>query len=239
MKLLTGNQVGALLVDYVIKMNKAQIDKTSTVVKTVVTSELGAAIAKANGCRVVETLTGFKFIGEQMCIYEKTGYKFVIGYEESYGYLVGMHARDKDAVVSSMLICEMACYYKNQGKTLVDVMEDIYAEYGYYLDKLDNFTLKGIDGLEKIGAIMKEMRENGKALLSDVITVYDYSKGIDDLPKSDVLKFIFEDGSWIAIRPSGTEPKIKIYYSIRGESKDEATKVLEARRAVIARVIDA
>ncbi|MBE6624582.1 MAG: phospho-sugar mutase [Ruminococcaceae bacterium] len=239
MKLLTGNQVGALLVDYVIKMNKAQIDKTSTVVKTVVTSELGAAIAKANGCRVVETLTGFKFIGEQMCIYEKTGYKFVIGYEESYGYLVGMHARDKDAVVSSMLICEMACYYKNQGKTLVDVMEDIYAEYGYYLDKLDNFTLKGIDGLEKIGAIMKEMRENGKSLLSDVVTVYDYSKGIDDLPKSDVLKFIFEDGSWIAIRPSGTEPKIKIYYSIRGESKDEATKVLEARRAVIARVINA
>ena len=239
MKLLTGNQVGALLVDYVIKMNKDQIDSTSTVVKTVVTSELGSTIAKANGCRVVETLTGFKFIGEQMGICEKTGNKFVIGYEESYGYLVGMHARDKDAVVSSMLICEMACYYKNQGKTLVDVMEDIYAEYGYYLDKLDNFTLKGIDGLEKIGAIMKEMRENGTKLLDGVVTVYDYSKGIDDLPKSDVLKFVFEDGSWIAIRPSGTEPKIKIYYSIRGNDKDEATKTLEKYRAVIASVINA
>jgi phosphoglucomutase len=239
MKLLTGNQVGALLVDYVIKMNKDQIDETSTVVKTVVTSELGSTIAKANGCRVVETLTGFKFIGEQMGICEKTGKKFVIGYEESYGYLVGMHARDKDAVVSSMLICEMACYYKNQGKTLVDVMEDIYAEYGYYLDKLDNFTLKGIDGLEKIGAIMKEMRGNGTKLLDGVVTVYDYSKGIDDLPKSDVLKFVFEDGSWIAIRPSGTEPKIKIYYSIRGNDKDEATKTLEKYRAVIASVINA
>ena len=239
MKLLTGNQVGALLVDYVIKMNKDQIDETSTVVKTVVTSELGSTIAKANGCRVVETLTGFKFIGEQMGICEKTGNKFVIGYEESYGYLVGMHARDKDAVVSSMLICEMACYYKNQGKTLVDVMEDIYAEYGYYLDKLDNFTLKGIDGLEKIGAIMKEMRENGTKLLDGVVTVYDYSKGIDNLPKSDVLKFVFEDGSWIAIRPSGTEPKIKIYYSIRGNDKDEATKTLEKYRAVIASVINA
>ncbi len=238
MKLLTGNQVGALLVDYVIKMNKSQIDETSTVVKTVVTSELGATIAKANGCRVVETLTGFKFIGEQMCIYEKTGYKFVIGYEESYGYLVGMHARDKDAVVASMLICEMACYYKNQGKTLIDVMNDIYERYGYYLDKLDNFTLKGIDGVEKIGAIMKEMRAKGTSLMDGIVTVYDYSKGIDDLPKSDVLKFIFEDGSWIAIRPSGTEPKIKIYYSVRGESKDDATKVLEARRAVINAVVN-
>ena len=239
MKLLTGNQVGALLVDYVIKMNKAGIDEKSTVVKTVVTSELGAAIAKANGCRVVETLTGFKFIGEQMGIYEKTGYKFVIGYEESYGYLVGMHARDKDAVVASMLICEMACYYKNQGKTLVDVMNEIYAKYGYYLDALDNFTLKGIDGVEKIQAIMKEMRAQGKELMDGIQTVYDYSKGIDDLPKSDVLKFIFADGSWIAIRPSGTEPKIKVYYSVRGENKDEAAKVLDSRRAVINKIINA
>ena len=239
MKLLTGNQVGALLVDYVIKMNKADIDEKSTVVKTVVTSELGAAIAKANGCRVVETLTGFKFIGEQMGIYEKTGYKFVIGYEESYGYLVGMHARDKDAVVASMLICEMACYYKNQGKTLVDVMNEIYAKYGYYLDALDNFTLKGIDGVEKIQAIMKEMRAQGKELMDGIQTVYDYSKGIDDLPKSDVLKFIFADGSWIAIRPSGTEPKIKVYYSVRGENKDEAAKVLDSRRAVINKIINA
>lgn len=239
MKLLTGNQVGALLVDYVIKMNKSSIDEKSTVVKTIVTSELGGVIAKANGCRVVETLTGFKFIGEQMGIYEKTGYKFVIGYEESYGYLVGGHARDKDAVVASMLICEMACYYKNQGKTLVDVMNEIYDKYGYYLDKLDSFTLKGIDGVERIQGIMKEMRGKGKSLIDGIVTVYDYEKGVEDLPKSDVLKFVFEDGSWIAIRPSGTEPKIKVYYSVRGESKDDATKVLEARRSIINAIINA
>lgn len=239
MKLLTGNQVGALLVDYVAKMNKDDLDETSTVVKTVVTSELGAVVAKANGCRVVETLTGFKFIGEQMGIFEKTGYKFVMGYEESYGYLVGMHARDKDAVVASMLICEMACYYKNQGKTLVDVMNEIYDKYGYYLDTLDNFTLKGIDGVEKIKSIMKQMRAKGADLMDGISVVYDYEKGVDNLPKSDVLKFVFNDGSWVAIRPSGTEPKIKVYYSVRGENKDEATRVLEARRSIINAIINA
>jgi phosphoglucomutase len=240
MKLLTGNQVGALLVDYVIKMNKAKLSEKSTVVKTVVTSELGGQIAKANGCKVVEVLTGFKFIGEQMGIFEKTGNgEFVIGYEESYGYLVGTHARDKDAVVASMLICEMASYYKNQGKTLIDVMEDIYKKYGYYLDKLDSFTLKGIDGVEKIQGIMKTMREKGKALIDGIETVYDYSKGIDNLPKSDVLKFVFADSSWIAIRPSGTEPKIKVYYSVRGENKDDAQKVLASRQAVINAIINA
>ena len=239
MKLLTGNQVGALLVDYVAKMNKDDLDETSTVVKTVVTSELGAVVAKANGCRVVETLTGFKFIGEQMGIFEKTGYKFVMGYEESYGYLVGMHARDKDAVVASMLICEMACYYKNQGKTLVDVMNEIYDKYGYYLDTLDNFTLKGIDGVEKIKSIMKQMRARGTDLMDGISVVYDYEKGVDNLPKSDVLKFVFNDGSWVAIRPSGTEPKIKVYYSVRGENKDEATRVLEARRSIINAIINA
>ena len=238
MKLFTGNQVGALLVYYTILMKKGEITPKSTVVKTVVTSELGSAIAKANGCRVVETLTGFKFIGEQIGIYEKTGYDFLIGYEESYGYLVGTHARDKDAVVSSMLICEMASYFKNQGKTLVDVMNDIYNEYGYYLDALDNFTLKGIDGVERIKAIMAEMRTQGKSLMDGIVTVYDYEKGIEDLPKSDVLKFIFEDGSWIAIRPSGTEPKIKIYYSVRGESKDDASKILTARREIINKIVN-
>ncbi|MBQ8545608.1 MAG: phospho-sugar mutase [Clostridia bacterium] len=240
MKLFTGNQVGALLVDYVIKMNKASLSEKSTVIKTIVTSELGAIIAKRNGLRVIETLTGFKFIGDKMNEFDKKGNgEFVIGYEESYGYLVGTHARDKDAVVASMLICEMACYYKNQGKTLVDVMEEIYAKYGYFLDKLDSYTLKGIDGVEKIQAIMKEMREKGKALMPNIATVNDYTVGIDDLPKADVLKFVFEDSSWIAIRPSGTEPKIKVYYSVMGENKDEAQKVLESRRAVINEIINA
>ncbi len=240
MKLFTGNQVGALLVDYVIKMNKASLSEKSTVIKTIVTSELGAIIAKRNGLKVIETLTGFKFIGDKMNEFDKKGNgEFVIGYEESYGYLVGTHARDKDAVVASMLICEMACYYKNQGKTLVDVMEEIYQTYGYFLDKLDSYTLKGIDGVERIQAIMKEMRENGKDLMPNIAVVNDYTVGIDDLPKADVLKFVFEDSSWIAIRPSGTEPKIKVYYSVMGENKVEAEKVLEARRAVINKIINA
>ena len=240
MKLFTGNQVGALLVDYVIKMNRAQLNDKSTVIKTIVTSELGAIIAKKNGLNVIETLTGFKFIGDKMNTFEREGNgEFVIGYEESYGYLVGTHARDKDAVVASMLICEMACYYKNQGKTLVDVMEEIYKTYGYFLDKLDSYTLKGIDGVERIQAIMKEMREKGKDLLPGIAAVNDYTVGIDDLPKADVLKFVFEDSSWIAIRPSGTEPKIKVYYSVKGENKDDAQKVLEARQGVINSIINA
>ena len=240
MKLFTGNQVGALLVDYVIKMNRAQLNEKSTVIKTIVTSELGAIIAKKNGLNVIETLTGFKFIGDKMNVFEREGNgEFVIGYEESYGYLVGTHARDKDAVVASMLICEMACYYKNQGKTLVDVMEEIYKTYGYFLDKLDSYTLKGIDGVERIRAIMKEMRAKGKDLLPGIAKVNDYTVGIDDLPKADVLKFVFEDSSWIAIRPSGTEPKIKVYYSVKGENKDDAQKVLEARQGVINSIINA
>ena len=175
-----------------------------------------------------------------MNVFEREGNgEFVIGYEESYGYLVGTHARDKDAVVASMLICEMACYYKNQGKTLVDVMEEIYKTYGYFLDKLDSYTLKGIDGVERIQAIMKEMREKGKDLLPGIAAVNDYTVGIDDLPKADVLKFVFEDSSWIAIRPSGTEPKIKVYYSVKGENKDDAQKVLEARQGVINSIINA
>lgn len=239
MKLFTGNQVGALLVDYVIKMNKDKINDKSTVIKTIVTSELGAQIAKLNGCKIIEVLTGFKFIGDKMNMFEKENNgEYVIGYEESYGYLVGTHARDKDAVVASMLICEMASYYKNQGKTLVDVMNDIYEKYGYYLDKLDSFTLKGIDGIEKIQAIMKAMREAGASLIDGIVTVYDYEKGVDDLPKSDVLKFVFADSSWIAIRPSGTEPKIKVYYSVRGENEADASKVLEARRAIINKIIE-
>ncbi|MBO5287235.1 MAG: phospho-sugar mutase [Clostridia bacterium] len=240
MKLFTGNQVGALLVDYVIKMNKDKLNEKSTVIKTIVTSELGAIIAKMNGLKVIETLTGFKFIGDQMNRFDKYGCgEFVIGYEESYGYLVGNHARDKDAVVASMLICEMASYYKNQGKTLVDVMEEVYAKYGYFLDKLDSYTLKGIDGVERIAGIMKEMREKGKDLIEGISVVNDYTQGIGDLPKADVLKFVFEDSSWIAIRPSGTEPKIKVYYSVKGANKDDAEKVLKSRQAIINAIINA
>ena len=238
--LMTGNQVGALLVNFVLSMKKDSLNEKSTLVKTIVTSELGANIGRHFGLNIVETLTGFKYIGDQINKYEKNGDKeFVIGYEESYGYLVGAHARDKDAVVSSMLICQMAAYYHNQGKDLVEVLNDIYKEYGFYLDSLDTFTLKGIDGAQKIQSLMTEFRENGSSMFDSLEQVNDYSKGIGDLPKENVLKYIFADGSWMAIRPSGTEPKLKVYYSIQDASRDNAYARLDKIKAKMHSVIEA
>ena len=237
--LMTGNQVGALLVDFVLSNRKDSLNEKSTLVKTIVTSEVGADIARSYGLQIVDTLTGFKYIGEQIGKYEVGGDReFVIGYEESYGYLVGTHARDKDAVVSSMLICQMAAYHKNNGRTLVDALNNIYAKFGFYLDALDTFVLKGKDGAEKIQSIMADMRENGKSLFDNIKNVLDYSKGIDDLPKENVLKYTFNDGSWIAVRPSGTEPKLKVYYSMCGETKEIANEKLEAIRTILKKVIE-
>lgn len=237
--LITGNQMGALLVNFVLNMKKASLNSKSTLVKTIVTSELGANIARSFGLQVAETLTGFKYIGDQINRYEKAGDReFVIGYEESYGYLVGTHARDKDAVVSSMLACQMAAYYYNQGKTLIDALNDIYDEYGYYLDALDTFVLKGIEGAQKIQSLMTEFRENGSKFFDSIKEIIDFSKGIADLPKENVLKYIFEDGSWIAIRPSGTEPKLKVYYSIQDKSRENAHARLEAIKAKLHEIIN-
>ncbi len=237
--LMTGNQIGALLVDFVLSHKKETLNSKSTLVKTIVTSELGADIARSYGLNIVDTLTGFKYIGDQIGRYEINGDReFVIGYEESYGYLVGTHARDKDAVVSSMLICQMAAFHKNNGRTLVDALNKIYEEYGFYLDALDTFVLKGKDGAEKIQSIMTDMRENGDSLFDNIENVLDYSKGIGDLPKENVLKYTFTDGSWIAIRPSGTEPKLKVYYSICGATKEAATEKLENIRATLKNVIE-
>ncbi len=238
-KLLTGNQMGAILVNFVLENKKDSLNAKSTLVKTIVTGELGADIAKKYGLNVVNTLTGFKYIGEQINKYEKEKDKeFVIGYEESYGYLVGTHARDKDAVVSAMLICQMASYYKNQGRTLIDVLNLLYAEYGYYLDLLDTYLLKGKDGAEKIAAAMTHMRVNGKDLLPDIKMVEDFSTGIGNLPKENVLKFHFEDGSWLAARPSGTEPKLKIYYSVKAENMKAAQARIESYRSVLNKIIE-
>ena len=232
--LLTGNQTGALLVNFILTMKKAELTEKSTLVKTIVTSELGANIGRAFGLQIEETLTGFKYIGDKINRYEETGEQdFVIGYEESYGYLVGTHARDKDAVVSSMLICQMAAWYKNQDKTLVDGLEDIYKEYGYYLDRLDSFTLKGKDGAEKIDGLMVYFREKGASLFDGIKEVIDFSVGIRDLPKENVLKFLWNDGSWMAVRPSGTEPKIKVYYSVQDESKEKAQERFEKISSVM------
>lgn len=238
-KLFTGNQTGALLVKFVLTMKKAQLNEKSTLVKTIVTSELGANIGRKFGLQIEETLTGFKYIGDKINRYEQTGeQEFVIGYEESYGYLVGTHARDKDAVVSSMLICQMAAWYKNQGKTLVDGLNEIYDEYGYYLDFLDSFVLKGKDGAEKIQSLMSDFRNTGKALFDGIEEIIDFSTGIRDLPKENVLKYIWKDGSWMAVRPSGTEPKIKVYYSIVDKSRENAAARLENIRNKIKDIIN-
>ena len=237
--LFTGNQTGALLVKFVLTMHKQQLNSKSTLVKTIVTSELGANIGRSFGLQIEETLTGFKYIGDKINKYESTGeQEFVIGYEESYGYLVGTHARDKDAVVSSMLICQMAAWYKNQGKTLVDGLNDIYYEYGYYLDYLDSFVLKGKDGAEKIQSLMADFRAKGTTLLPNTKEIIDFKDGIRDLPKENVLKYIFDDGSWMAVRPSGTEPKIKVYYSIVDENRQNAGVRLENIRNTISSIIN-
>lgn len=236
--LFTGNQTGALLVKFVLDMKESTINEKSVLVKTIVTSELGADIGRKYGLSVEETLTGFKYIGDKINKYEDSGDKeFVIGYEESYGYLVGTHARDKDAVVSSMLICQMAAWYKSQGKTLIDGLNEIYDEYGYFLDSLDSFVLKGKDGAEKIQSLMTYFREKGTDLFDGIKEIIDYSAGVADLPKENVLKFIWFDGSWMAVRPSGTEPKIKVYYSIKDSSRENAQNRLDSIKTTINNII--
>lgn len=239
-QLMTGNQVGALLVNFILAHTDMNKYSNPAVVKTVVTSELGADIARKYGIAVFSTLTGFKFIGEKITQFEQAkknnnaeqNYDFLFGYEESHGYLAGTHARDKDAVVSSLLICEMAAEAKANGKTLLDEMDEIYAEYGYYRDALDSFTLKGRDGLERIAVMMTELRACGSPFVNTA-EIIDYSQAVEAepgfgiLPISNVLKYILEDGSWIAVRPSGTEPKIKIYYSIKTADKDMAEQRLK------------
>lgn len=232
--LLTGNQTGALLVDFYLKFKKQSLNPKSTLVKTIVTNDLGAEIARKNGLNVVETLTGFKYIGDQITKYEKTGEnEFLIGYEESYGYLVGTYARDKDAVIASMLICEMAAYYKKNKMTLVDALNVLYSEYGFYLDALDSFVLKGKDGASRIKNIMSYFRANKATVFPNITDVKDYSAGIGDLPKSNVLKFFLKGGSWIAVRPSGTEPKLKMYYSVRGIDSSTCERSLQNIRTII------
>ncbi len=222
---LTGNQLGALLVLNVLenRRNKNTLIAGSAVVKTVVTSELGTDIAKSYGLRTYNTLTGFKYIGEKISELEAVDAPpFVMGYEESYGYLVGDYARDKDAVCSALLVCEMAAKYKAQGKTLLDALEEIYMRYGYYYDDISTYAYPGKEGQMRLDTLMQSLRENSRALFPDISTVEDYQKGIDGLPRESMLRFLMEDGSWVAIRPSGTEPKLKVYYSLRAKNRRAA-----------------
>ncbi|WP_413789324.1 phospho-sugar mutase [Paenibacillus tyrfis] len=229
---LTGNQSGAIMVDYLLSSRKerGELPANGVVIKTIVTSEMGAAIAEHYGAKVMNTLTGFKYIGEKMTQFERTGEaEFLFGYEESYGYLAGNYARDKDAVIASMLICEAAAYYKSQGKTLYDVLQELYARHGYFLEKLESRTLKGKDGVEKIQSIMSDWRGAPPEELNGlrVVKVEDFSQGLYELPSENVLKYTLEDDSWFCLRPSGTEPKIKVYFAVRGTSAQAASEAIE------------
>lgn len=238
---LNGNQTGSLLVRYIIEglLSEKKLDTNNpTIIKTIVTSELGAKIANHYGVECIDTLTGFKFIGEKINKFEANKDRtFIMGYEESYGYLIGTHARDKDAVVTSMMICEMAAYYLSKGMSLYDALLDTYNKFGHYKEDLKSFTLKGIEGVEKIKDIMEFFRNSKLKSLADIKIdkLNDYDKGIDDLPKSNVLKYILEDGSWVAIRPSGTEPKIKFYF---GVNSDDETKTEDKLKKLVEHVLD-
>lgn len=239
---LTGNQSGAIMIHYYLSQLQEQgkLPSNGAVIKTIVTSEMGAAIAEHYGATVFNTLTGFKYIGEKMNQFEQSGeHTYLFGYEESYGYLAGNYARDKDAVVAALLISEAAAYYKQQGKTLYDVLQELYEQFGHFQESLESRTLKGKDGVAQIQGIMESWRTNSPAEIAGVKVseALDYSKGLDGLPKENVLKFLLEDGSWFCLRPSGTEPKIKVYFAVRGDSGADATaRIQQLTTAVMQRV---
>ena len=241
--LLTGNQIGAMLTNYIIESSKEEnkLDPKATLVKTIVTSEFGADIARANNLDVINVLTGFKFIGQKIKSFEETGDKtYLFGYEESYGYLVGTHARDKDGVVASLLISEMAAYYYDKGMSLYEGLQELYKKYGYFREKTISLTLKGIEGLAKIKEIITYFRENDIKEFNNtkVVDLKDYQKGIDGLPKANVLKYFLEDGSWIAVRPSGTEPKLKFYVAVKGEDEAKCLDKIDNIEADINKIIE-
>jgi phosphoglucomutase len=239
-KVLTGNMSGCLLADYEIGQRKALhgLPEDGYLIKTIVTSNLADAIAKGYGIGLIEVLTGFKFIGQQILGFETSGKgTYLFGFEESYGCLIGTHARDKDAIVATMALCEAAAYYKTQGKTLWDAMVDMYDKYGYYKDDIQSITLKGIEGLNKIQEILETLRKNPPAEIAgyQVVKARDYqAETIRDiatgevtgtgLPKSNVLYYDLTDDAWLCVRPSGTEPKVKFYYGIKGTSLEDADK---------------
>ena len=243
---LTGNMSGCLLEEYELSQRKAaagKLPEDGAVVSTIVTTNMAGAIARAYGLRFIEVLTGFKYIGQQILGFEESGKgTYLFGFEESYGCLIGTHARDKDAIVATMALCEAAAYYKTQGKTLWDAMIDMYEKYGYYKDDIQSITLKGIEGLEKIQFILETLRKNPPAEIGgyQVTSARDYKLDTirnmatgeiteTGLPKSNVLYYDLTDDAWLCVRPSGTEPKVKFYYGVKGTSladADEKSKAL-------------
>ncbi|EOP33494.1 phospho-sugar mutase [Bacillus cereus] len=252
-QVLTGNQTGALMLDYLLSQKKENgtLPENGVVLKTIVTSEIGRTIAKAYGLDTVDTLTGFKFIGEKIKQYEESGqYEFQFGYEESYGYLIRPFCRDKDAVQSVLFACEVAAYYKSQGKTLYDGLLEVFKKYGFFREDLVSLTLKGKDGAEQIQKMMATFRENPPKEVAGltVVAVEDYKESIITtlqdgnkeeihLPKSNVLKYQLEDGSWFCLRPSGTEPKIKFYFGVQDDSlQNSEQKLLTIKEDIMNRL---
>ena len=239
--LMSGNEVGAMLLNYILsqRLEKGTLPKSAIAVKSFVSTDLAEVIAKKYNCTFKNLLTGFKYIGELITNLEKEGRAsdFVMGFEESYGYLAGTHARDKDAVVASMLICEMAAYYKTKNMNLVDVMNSLYDKFGYYCNEVKSYTFEGAQGMEKMAQIMDTLRQNPPKTIGDFIVtaVSDYKTSKTtftdgkeekiELPKSNVLAFALENGNKVIVRPSGTEPKIKAYLTAIGNDKESASKI--------------
>lgn len=251
---LTGNQTGALLLHYLLsqKQHKGTLPDNGVVLKTIVTSEMGRDIAASFGLDTIDTLTGFKFIGEKIKQFEASGeYAFQFGYEESYGYLIGDFARDKDAVQAALLAVEVCAFYKKQGKSLYDGLLELYKSFGFYREGLKSLTLKGKEGAEQIAAILSTFREQPPLSIAgkDVVSAEDYLTGkrtllkenkteTIDLPTSNVLKYFLEDGSWFCLRPSGTEPKVKFYFAVKGRTNEDSEALLHQLTDEVMKKID-
>ncbi len=253
---LTGNMSGCLLADYEVGQKKeilGKLPEDGAIISTIVTTNMAAAIAKHYGVEFIEVLTGFKYIGQQILGFETKGKgSYLFGFEESYGCLIGTHARDKDAIVATMALCEAAAYYKTKGMTLWDAMVAMYEKYGYYKDDIQSITLKGIEGLEKIQTILENLRKNPPTEIGayKVLSARDYKADTivnmetkevtaTGLPNSNVLYYDLNDDAWVCVRPSGTEPKIKIYYGIKGTSLQDADEKSAALGADVKKLIDA
>ena len=242
--LLSGNETGMLLTDYLCarRQEEGTLPADPVLIKTIVTTDMAEQIAAHYGVKICNVLTGFKYIGEQIRLLEKEGKEssYVFGFEESYGYLAGTHVRDKDAVVASFLICEMFCYYKARGKSLLERLEELYRVYGYCLNTLYSYTFDGASGFARMQQIMQAFRDRGKNLApggKKVLQALDYAKGIDGLPAADVVKLVLEEHGSVVVRPSGTEPKLKTYITVSAPDQAQASAVEQAIRKDLEAII--
>lgn len=252
-KVLSGNMTGVLLADYIIsqKREKGELPINGALIKTIVSTEMTRAIADQNGVALMEVLTGFKFIGEKIKEFEESGdYTYVFGFEESFGYLAGTYARDKDAVVATMLACELAAFYKSKGMTLYEGLQSLYKKYGYYKEELRSITLKGVEGVAKIKAILEELRVNPPKEVAgqEIIEARDYQIGKiknlrsgeeneTGLPSSNVLYYVLENG-WFCVRPSGTEPKVKFYFGVKATDEEKANVAVGTLMDAVMKMIE-